>query len=120
MVSISSGQIKNEKQITKQVSLSSIASILPNNYTVKCTNTQILHKDVNLNSLSMPIRKRQVTIIEPDIINKYKMSKGVKKVKKETSNNVQNKDGKCIFYSFLKIAVIVSLVSGTVFYVWKK
>ena len=71
------------------------------------------NNNADLNSLSVPIkRKKQVMIIEPDIIEKYKL-RNVRKVE-----NV--KDNKRICYSFVKVAVLISVISGTVFYIWKK
>ncbi len=65
--------------------------------------------NADLNSLSVTIKPRQVTIIEPEMIKKYKFTKS-----KKTECNKHSP------YSFIKVAVLATLVSGTVLYIWKK
>ena len=119
MVSIHSGQISlsqtnQPSQILPNTSVktesATATSTLTNTYMVKNTS-----ENADLNSLSIPIKKKHVTIIDPEIIRKYKFTK----TKASIPNNC-NKENNVRCYLFLKVAVLATLVSGTVFYMYKK
>ena len=107
MVSIDSNKISSS-QTKASLKTEVAASTLTNTY-MMTRSSKNTSANADLSSLSMPVKRRQVIIIDPEMIKKYKLRNGSKKAE-------------CIIapYSFVKIALLVSLVSGTVFYIWKK